>query len=115
LLLARSVSELTDPAGSLREAAATLAACIQSARGRYGSDDATTGAALTWTTDRFLQRGDAAAAAAVAATARQHLPGWTPPAFGELSSAPGIAVVDLEMRLEQAVHLLDTLTSIGEI
>ncbi len=115
LLLARSVSELTDPAGSLREAAATLAACIQSARGRYGSDDATTGAALTWTTDRFLQRGDAAAAATVAATARQHLPGWTPPAFGELSSAPGIAVVDLEMRLEQAVHLLDTLTSIGEI
>jgi ATP-dependent DNA helicase RecQ len=115
LLLARSISELTDPAGSLSEAGATLTACIQSARARYGADEATTGAALTWATGRFLQRGDAAAAAVVAATGRQQLPGWAPPAFGELTATPGAAVIDLEIRLERAVHLLDTLTSIGGI
>jgi ATP-dependent DNA helicase RecQ len=115
LLLARSISELTDPAGSLNEAAATLTACIQSARARYGSDDGTTGAALTWAADRFVQRGDAAAAAVIAATGRQQLPGWVPPAFGGLATAPGAAVVELEMRLERAVHLLDSLTSIGDL
>jgi ATP-dependent DNA helicase RecQ len=115
LLLARSLSELTDPAGNLSEAGATLTACLQSARARYGSDDAATGAALTWATDRFLQRGDAAAATVIAATGRQELPGWTPPAFGSLTTAPGAAVVDLEMRLEQAVHLLDSLVSIGDL
>jgi ATP-dependent DNA helicase RecQ len=114
LLLARSISELTDPTGSLAEASGTLAACVQSARARYGVDEADIAVTLTWAVRRFVQRGDADAAAVLAATGREQIVGWAPPPFGELSGAPGPAVIALELRLEHAVERLSNLVSIGD-
>lgn len=116
LLLARGVSELTDPAGSLAEAGAALAASVQSALSRYGADDGETGAALAWATSRFLHRQDIDAAVTVAAVGRQQLPGWSPPTeLADSTRTPAAAVLELERHLASALELLDSLTDGGDL
>jgi len=113
LLLARCVSELIDPMGNLEEASVNLAASIESARSRYGADDAMISATLAWIVQRCHLRKDIDAAVVVQAVGRQHLPGYAATQIPAEKGHPAAAVLTLEARLADAVRLLDSLEKVG--
>jgi ATP-dependent DNA helicase RecQ len=113
LLLARSMSELLDPAGSLDEANAALVSSLQAARAKYGVDDATLGQLMTWAVQRCLRAVQIDAAVLVAAIGRQQLPAWRPPSALHGHQHPGAAILALESSLEQSLQYLEALTNGG--
>jgi ATP-dependent DNA helicase RecQ len=113
LLLARAMSELLDPAGSLVEAEASLQSLLTSARAIYSMADHELGSALTWGVSRCIEMSRPEAASVIAAVARADLPAWSVPAALLAQADPGAAVLHCEAGLLRLHELLEGLSLAG--